>query len=93
MPSRRSTESSARTTRSFFSCSAAGVRSGGYASARPGCEQLVDPLGRGQAAQLVLAEVARLDAPVQLLERRLREEHLPPCPASQSRAARCTSIP
>ena len=84
MPSRRSTESSARTTR---------VRSVSSASAVPGVaidaerrkvkrqardDELEDPLGRREAAQLVLAEVAQLGVAVERGAGRLREQNLAP---------------
>ena len=63
MPSRSSTESSARTTRMRAPrpASFASDRNGGKLAGAPGSTQLEDPLGLVQAAQVVLAEVVQLE--------------------------------
>ena len=90
MPSRSSTESSARTIlRAGAEPDLGGV---GAKRREVGRAELVEPLGLVDAPEVVLAEVAQRDAAEQAAVA-CESSTCPPWPAAQMRAARCTSSP
>ena len=75
MPSRRSTESSASTTR-ILPAAFGSIRQRRELRGEAGRDDLEEPLGLVEAVQRVLAEVAQLDAAAERRARRLGDEHL-----------------